>query len=101
MPVWVRTCLVRRLLTTEGVRDLAVLDALPATCGVRHVLQWIKNGEWLRRAGSFEVDPAAASTLDDQVDFWQGEAEATGLNSMSCASDWRKPTRWSGSSTRK
>lgn len=41
------------------------------------VIKWIGNGQWLRRAGPFEV-AEAVTTLNDQIDFWRGLAESTG-----------------------
>lgn len=36
----------------------------------------MKNGEWLRRAGPFEISETAASEIEGQVDFWRQEALA-------------------------
>ncbi|HKH64756.1 MAG TPA: hypothetical protein VKA35_04770 [Solirubrobacterales bacterium] len=31
----------------------------------------MKNGEWLRRAGPFEISETAVSEIEGQVDFWR------------------------------
>lgn len=36
----------------------------------------MKNGEWLRRAGPFEVSERAVSEIEGQIEFWRGEALA-------------------------
>jgi hypothetical protein len=38
---------------------------------VSSTLVRMKNGEWLKRAGPFEVAETALSELEDQVRFWQ------------------------------
>jgi hypothetical protein len=55
----------------------AAVAFFAAFFAILSVIQWIKNGQWLRRAGPFEVDPHAVSTLDDEVERWRGEAEET------------------------
>ena len=44
----------------------------------------MKNGEWLRRAGPFEISETAVSEIEGQVDFWRqaalaGQEEVTEL----------------------
>lgn len=56
----------------------ALVAFFAAGFAILSVIQWIRNGQWLRRAGPFEVDAAAVSTLDDQVELWRGQAQATG-----------------------
>jgi hypothetical protein len=34
----------------------------------------MKNGEWLRRAGPFEISETAVSEIEGQVDFWRTAA---------------------------
>jgi hypothetical protein len=36
----------------------------------------MKNGEWLRRAGPFEISETAVSEIEGQVDFWRTAALA-------------------------
>lgn len=36
----------------------------------------MKNGEWLRRAGPFEVSETAVSEIEGQLDFWRQAALA-------------------------
>lgn len=36
----------------------------------------MKNGDWLRRAGPFEVSEAAAAEIEGEVEFWRDLAEA-------------------------
>lgn len=36
----------------------------------------MKNGEWLRRAGPFEVSETAVSEIEGQIDFWRQAALA-------------------------
>ncbi len=36
----------------------------------------MKNGEWLRRAGPFEISETAVSEIEGQVDFWRQTALA-------------------------
>lgn len=36
----------------------------------------MKNGEWLRRAGPFEISEAAVSEIEGQVSFWRTAALA-------------------------
>jgi len=36
----------------------------------------MKNGEWLRRAGPFEVSETAVSEIEGQVEFWRDAALA-------------------------
>lgn len=36
----------------------------------------MKNGEWLRRAGPFEVSETAASEIEGQIEFWRQTALA-------------------------
>ncbi len=36
----------------------------------------MKNGEWLRRAGPFEISETAVSEIEGQVDFWRQAALA-------------------------
>ncbi|HMI80955.1 MAG TPA: hypothetical protein VK480_04130 [Solirubrobacterales bacterium] len=36
----------------------------------------IKNGEWLRRAGPFEVSEVPAGRIEDEVEFWHRETLA-------------------------
>jgi hypothetical protein len=44
------------------------------------VIQWIKNRQWLRRAGPFEVAEATAAVADlkGEIEFWRGLAESSG-----------------------
>jgi hypothetical protein len=59
----------------------ALVSFFAAFFAILSVIQWMKNGQWLRRAGPFEVDASArtaVNTLDEQLDFWRGEAEAAG-----------------------
>jgi hypothetical protein len=36
----------------------------------------MKNGDWLRRAGPFEVSEAATGEIEGEVEFWRDIAEA-------------------------
>jgi hypothetical protein len=36
----------------------------------------MKNGEWLRRAGPFEVSETAVSEIEGQIEFWRQAALA-------------------------
>ena len=36
----------------------------------------MKNGEWLRKAGPFEVSETAVSEIEGQVEFWRDAALA-------------------------
>jgi hypothetical protein len=58
--------------------SLALVAFFAAGFAILSVVQWIKNGQWLRRAGPFEVAEQAVSTLQDQIDLWKGIAESTG-----------------------
>ncbi|HXE46140.1 MAG TPA: hypothetical protein VN635_13220 [Conexibacter sp.] len=59
-----------RLLLVSAAFVLAVGGAyIVASTFVR-----MRNGEWLKRAGPFEVAEPAAMTLEDQVYFWQTTA---------------------------
>jgi hypothetical protein len=58
--------------------SLALVAFVAAIYIILSVVERGKKGQWLLRAGPFEADLAAVSTLDDQVEFWHGEAEATG-----------------------
>jgi hypothetical protein len=37
----------------------------------------IKNGEWLRRAGPFEISEGPVGQAEGEVDFWRRAAEAS------------------------
>lgn len=41
---------------------------------VRSTFARMKNGDWLRRAGPFEVSEAAVTALEDEVHFWRSAA---------------------------
>lgn len=36
----------------------------------------MKNGEWLRRAGPFEISEIAVTEIEGQMDFWRQAALA-------------------------
>jgi hypothetical protein len=42
------------------------------------VIQLGKKGQWLRRAGPFEVAEAAVADLSGEIEFWRGIAESSG-----------------------
>lgn len=37
----------------------------------------MKNGEWLRRAGPFEISGGKLAQAEEEIDFWQREALAS------------------------
>lgn len=59
-----------RLLLVSAAAVLAVGGVYV----VRSTLARMKNGDWLRRAGPFEVSEAAVARLEDQVHLWRSAA---------------------------
>lgn len=59
-----------RLLLVSAAAVLAFGGAfIVLSTGIR-----MKNGEWLRRAGPFEISETAVSEIEGQVDFWRSAA---------------------------
>jgi hypothetical protein len=69
-----------RLLLVSGAAVLAFGGTfIVVSIGIR-----MRNGEWLRRAGPFEISEGAVSEIQDQVEFWRqtaldGREEVTDL----------------------
>lgn len=59
-----------RLLLVSAAFVLAVGDAFI----VASTLVRTRNGDWLRRAGPFEVSEARVAELEDEAYFWQSAA---------------------------
>jgi hypothetical protein len=61
-----------RLLLVSGAAVLAFGGIfIVVSIGIR-----MKNREWLRRAGPFEISEGAVSEIQDQVEFWRQSALA-------------------------
>jgi hypothetical protein len=58
------------LVSAAGVLALGGLF-ISASIGIR-----MKNGEWLRRAGPFEISDGKLAQAEAEIDFWQQEALA-------------------------
>lgn len=66
------------LVTAAGVLAFGGIFIV-ASIGIR-----MKNGEWLRRAGPFEISEGKLSQAEDEIDFWRqatlsSREEAAGL----------------------
>lgn len=64
--------LFARLLLVSGALVLAFGGAFIIAATVVRM----KNRDWLRRAGPFEVSETAVTELEEQVDFWRTAAQA-------------------------
>lgn len=58
------------LMSAAGVLALGGVFTA-ASIGIR-----MKNGEWLRRAGPFEISDGKLAQAEAEIDFWQQEALA-------------------------
>lgn len=62
-----------RLLLVSATGVLAVGGVfIVLSIGIR-----VKNGEWLRRAGPFEISEGTLSQAKDETDFWRRAAHAS------------------------
>jgi hypothetical protein len=52
----------------------AIVLAFAATYTVVSIVNWFRLGQWLTRAGPFEVSQEAVTTLKDEVEFWRNAA---------------------------
>ena len=43
---------------------------------ITSIVNWIRKGQWLTRAGSFEVSQHAVAELQQAASFWQSQALA-------------------------
>lgn len=59
------------LVSAAGVLGLGGIF-IAASIGIR-----MKNGEWLRRAGPFEISEGKLAQAEAEIDFWQQEALAS------------------------
>lgn len=59
-----------RLLLVSAAFVLAVGGAFV----VASTIVRVRNGDWLRRAGPFEVSEASLAALEDEVHFWRSAA---------------------------
>lgn len=59
------------LVSAAGVLALGGIF-IAASIGIR-----MKNGEWLRRAGPFEISEGKLAQAEAEIDFWQQEALAS------------------------
>jgi hypothetical protein len=56
------------LMSAAGVLTLGGIF-IAASIGIR-----MKNGEWLRRAGPFEISEKKLNRAEDEIDFWRRTA---------------------------
>lgn len=56
------------LVAAAGVIGLGGIF-IAASIGIR-----MKNGEWLRRAGPFEISEGKLARAEEEIDFWQRQA---------------------------
>jgi len=54
----------------------------------------MKNGEWLRRAGPFEISVGKLAEAEEEIGFWRQEPWQTSTRSLRCANCSRALTSW-------